>query len=137
MNLKKLFLYELASGIVLSIVTHLWISELPFESFLKTINVIAVLIIIIYNQAVYGKKNMEIEENALVLRKTGIGLGVFLGVPSIIVLMNSKNFTAEQSKYVSQFLGYYWLPAFFLSRSLIGLTVQKYYSYRKMKENAE
>jgi hypothetical protein len=137
LNLKKIFLIELTTGIMLYLLFVFWLARIPAVWSFTTGNIIGFVLILIYNQIIYRKPKEGNEENYLILKRTSFIIAIVFGIPVVIFGMNVKNQQTDLYKHVLHYVGYYWLIFFLIVHSLAGLAVHKYYSYRKMKENAE
>jgi hypothetical protein len=129
MNLKKLFLYELASGIVLTCAVLLVIIYTP-DIILNNINIIIVFptVFAIYLQILYGKKRWWKEGDLLLFKKTWRVAGIIV----MIFLVGSYFFElkAPSRGHLSYFLMFFVFfgPVFLLVRSGIGLFLLKHKS---------
>lgn len=127
MNLKKLFLYELVAGIVLTCAVLLVIICTP-DIILKNINIIFVFpaIFIIYMKILYGANESWKEQDLLFIKKTWVVTGIIW----ILFLLADCFFepTSPHRGHLSYFPIFFVLmgPALLLIHSVIGLFLLKH-----------
>lgn len=125
MNLKKLFWFELITGIVLSILPIIaFLSQLEFlktrESNLFILSLFAVARSTIYNKSI--QKNVREWGE---LKKVGIGTLIIIGVFVLIHLVNKQYFNLILGNFVGQYWAFYFLSLFLLIHSTLGFITIK------------
>jgi len=130
MNLKKTFITELITGIVLVLLFNLVITKMPVM-WNNASSFIFLVFYFIYNQILYRKQKNCSDIEKQILKKAGLINGIIIGIPLFILLMNFKNPQPDYIKQFFHYFGYYVVVVVLFVHSLSGLAILKYYERKK------
>ncbi len=123
MNFKRLFWFELITGIIILFIPILAVIA-KFEIFrTRESNIYILSLLTIISTVIYRKPAGKTDWERMILKKTGFITGFLLGFPAIIFLMNIKNYNSGLTNIFGPNWVFFLYSYFLLIHSIFGFFI--------------